>query len=81
MPPLSDDNADSWCSAFSFLRTSKALKSLVFDVHYGVEESCLSAFRIDMAAMLEDSTSLERLSIQSINSRLLLWNGETEAKG
>jgi hypothetical protein len=63
--PLFDDNADSWCRAFSFLRTHKTLKSLVFDVYHGVTESCLSAFRVDIAVMLEDNASLESLSIVS----------------
>jgi hypothetical protein len=66
--PLSDDNADSWCSAFSFLRTNKTLKSLGFYVRYGLTESCLSAFRIDIAVMLEDNASLGSLSIQAVNS-------------
>jgi hypothetical protein len=58
-----DDNIALWCRAFSFLRTNKALKYLVLDVHYGVTESCISAFRIDIAAMLEENASLESLSI------------------
>jgi hypothetical protein len=63
--PLSDDNADSWRRALSFLRTNKALKSLVCDVRYGVTESCLSTFRCDIACMLQDNTSLESISIHS----------------
>jgi hypothetical protein len=63
--PLSDDNAALWCRAFSFLRTNKALKSLRVYVQRGVTESCLSAFHIDIATMLQENTSLESLSIQS----------------
>jgi hypothetical protein len=61
---LRDDNADLWCRALSFLRTNKALKSLAVDVHRGVTESCLSAFRIDIVTMLQENTSLESLSIK-----------------
>jgi hypothetical protein len=53
--------------SFSFLRTKKALKSLVVHVHQGVTESCLSAFHIDIAAVLQDSASLESISIISSN--------------
>jgi hypothetical protein len=64
--PLTDDNADLWCRAFSFLRTNKALKSLVVEMHH-VTESCLSAFCIDIVAMLQENTALESLSIRSCN--------------
>jgi hypothetical protein len=61
-----DDNAGSWCRAFSFLRSNKALKSLVVDVytHSAVTKHYLNAFRIDIVAMLEENASLESLSIQ-----------------
>jgi hypothetical protein len=62
--PLYDDNADLWCRAFSFLRTNKALKSLTVDMLYS-PVTCHSAFRIDIAAMLQDNASLESISIQS----------------
>jgi hypothetical protein len=62
---LPDDNADLWCRALSFLRANKAIKSLKVNVKRGDTESCLSAFRIDIAAMLQENTSLESLSIQS----------------
>jgi hypothetical protein len=65
---LSDDSFDSWCRAFSFLHTNKALKSLVIDVHDGVTESCLSAFRTEIVAMLQDNVTLESLSIRKILS-------------
>jgi hypothetical protein len=61
---LCDDTIDLWCRALSFLRTDKALKSLVVHVLRGVSESCLSAFRIIIASMLEENASLESLSIQ-----------------
>jgi hypothetical protein len=60
---LSDDNSDLWCRAFSFLRTNKALKSLSVDV-YRAKEACVSAFYINIAAMLQENTSLERLFLQ-----------------
>jgi hypothetical protein len=65
---LYDDIAPLWCRALSFLRTNTALKSLVVDVRQGVTESCLSAFRVDIAAMLQENVSLESLSIQSMNT-------------
>jgi hypothetical protein len=65
---LCDDNAELWCKALSFLRTNKALKSLVVDVHHSVTESCLSAFRFDIATMLEENASLESLSIRCYNA-------------
>jgi hypothetical protein len=64
---LTDDNAALWCSAFSFLRTNKALKSLKVHVQRCVTDSCISAFRIDIVAMLEENVSLEILSIENFN--------------
>jgi hypothetical protein len=64
------DDTDLWCRALSFLRTNKTLKSLVVEVSGGVTESCLSAFRIDIAGMLQDTTSLESLSIQTWNMNI-----------
>jgi hypothetical protein len=52
---VTDDNADSWWTALSFLRTNKTLKSLMATLDGGETESCLSAFRIDIAVMLEDN--------------------------
>jgi hypothetical protein len=57
-----------WCKALSFLRTNKALKSLGVEMQPGVGESCLSAFRINIVAMLQENTSLESLFIRSWNS-------------
>jgi hypothetical protein len=65
---LCDDTAPSWCRALSFLRTNTALKSLGVVVRQGDTESCLSAFRIDIAAMLQENASLESLSIVSMNT-------------
>jgi hypothetical protein len=67
---LGDDTTDLWCRNFSFLRTNKALKSLKVSVERGVTESCLSAFFIDIVAMLQDNTSLESLSIQSLQFKI-----------
>jgi hypothetical protein len=60
---MREDDIALWCRAFSFLRTNKALKHLVLDVYIGVTESCASALRIDIVAMLEVNASLESLSI------------------
>jgi hypothetical protein len=65
--PLCEGESTMWCRAFSFLRTSKYLKSLVVDVQLGAKEPCLFAFRINIAAMLQENTSLENLSIRSYN--------------
>ena len=59
------NNTALWCGALSFLRTNRALKSLSFTIHYGSTSSCISSFRMDVAAMLEVNVSLERLSISS----------------
>jgi hypothetical protein len=64
---LTDDNSDLWCRAFSFLRTNKALNSLIVHAQHGVKESCLSVFRIDIVTMLQENAALENLSI-------LTWN-------
>jgi hypothetical protein len=60
---LTGKNSDLWCKAFSFLRTNNALKSLIISMQHGVTESCLSSFRIDVVAMLQENRSLESLSI------------------
>jgi hypothetical protein len=59
---MCDDNAALWCRALSFLRTNKILKSLVVQVGRGSTESCVSALRIGIVAMLEENASLETLS-------------------
>jgi hypothetical protein len=64
--PLRDDTAGLWCRALSFLRTNKSLKYLAVGVQHVATESCVSAFRIDIAAMLQENASLESLSIQKI---------------
>jgi hypothetical protein len=68
--PLFDDTVDSWRRTLSFLRTNKSLKSLVFDVQYGVmtppsvaQNTCLSNFRLDICAMLEENESLKKLAL------------------
>jgi hypothetical protein len=65
--PLCEGETAMWCRAFSFLCTSKPLKSLVVDVQHGAKEPCLFAFRFNIAAMLHENTSLESLSIRSYN--------------
>jgi hypothetical protein len=59
---LRDDNLSLWCRAFSFLRI-KALRFLRITMEQGVTESCASAFRMHIAAMLEENASLETISI------------------
>jgi hypothetical protein len=63
---LCDGNSTMWCRALSFLRINKTLKSLLvaaFDA--GALESCASTLRSDIACMLQENASLERLTIQS----------------
>jgi hypothetical protein len=69
--PLRDDTVNLWCRSFSFLRTNKALKSLVFHVRHDVTESCLSAFRINIMSMLQENASLESLTIQNTGCMVL----------
>jgi hypothetical protein len=61
---LTDANSDLWRRALSFLRTNKALKSLVVNMKLGVEHSRVATFRLNIAALLEENASLESLSIQ-----------------
>jgi hypothetical protein len=56
---LYDDTAVLWSRAFSFLRTSKALKSLMIDA----TESFFFTLRSDIACMLKENASLEGLFI------------------
>jgi hypothetical protein len=76
---LTDDNSDLWCRAISFLRTNKALKSLMVDLKYNVTESRAAAFRSDVVAMLQDNVSLENLTIG--NSRTTTRLKEEEYVG
>jgi hypothetical protein len=61
--PLRDDTVNFWCRSFSFLRTNKALKSLVVEVHHDATESCLSSFCINIMSMLQENASLESLTV------------------
>jgi hypothetical protein len=62
---LRDDNSELWCRALSFLRTNNALKSLTLNLDQDVTRSCCSAFRIDVATILQENVSLESLSIRT----------------
>jgi hypothetical protein len=73
---VSDNNVDLWCRALSFLHTNKALKFLVVGLHNDVEESCFSAFRIDIAAMLQENASLESFSIRNLYGRIETMEAE-----
>jgi hypothetical protein len=61
---LCDDIAPLWCRALWFLRTNKALKSLVVDVRQGYTESCLSAYlpNIDLGIRPGDVGAILRLN-------------------
>jgi hypothetical protein len=65
---LCDDNADLWCGTFSFLRTNKALKSLVVNVKNDATDSCVATLRSDIACMLQENASLESLCIRSFHT-------------
>jgi hypothetical protein len=68
---LCDDNSFMvWCRALSFLRTNKALKSLMVNLDKNVPESCVSTLRCHLAAMLQENTSLESLSIRKSGFRI-----------
>jgi hypothetical protein len=71
---MSDDTAPLWCRALSFLRTNTALKSLEVVVRQSASDSCLSTFRVDIAAMLQDNASLESLCIKSTDTTLIAEN-------
>jgi hypothetical protein len=62
---LTNDNSDLWCRALSFLRTNNDLKSLKVHVYLDVAESCVVAFRTNIAAMLQENASLESISFLS----------------
>jgi hypothetical protein len=64
---LTDDNLALWYRALSIILTNKALKSLAVQVKCGSTESCLSAFRLGVVAMLQDNTSLESLTVKNGN--------------
>jgi hypothetical protein len=67
---LLGESAALWCMALSFLRTNKTLKYLIVHLKSGAtEESCVSAFCIDIAAMLQENTSLESLSFRERYNR------------
>jgi hypothetical protein len=56
---LCDDTIALWCKAFSFIRTNKALKYLMVTFDQKATESAVAAlFRTDIAAMLQENTSL-----------------------
>jgi hypothetical protein len=63
---MCDDTADMWHSLLSFLRTNKALNSLVITLDQDATESRVSAFRINIAAMLQEDIPQETrvISIQ-----------------
>jgi mRNA-degrading endonuclease toxin of MazEF toxin-antitoxin module len=60
-------DANLWCKVLPFLRTNKALKSLRIDVERDATESSVSTFCSHIAAMLQENTPLERLTIKKAN--------------
>jgi hypothetical protein len=69
---LTDDDPDFWCRALSFLRLNKALKSLKITLTGGTESS-ISAFRINIAALLQENTSLEKFECFVYNVSIWFW--------
>jgi hypothetical protein len=65
--PICADNIALWSRAFSFLRSHKALRSLIINLKYVMKQPCTSACRIGVATMLQHNTSLESLFILSWN--------------
>jgi hypothetical protein len=59
---LDDNNFALLCRALSFLRVNKALRVLTIHMDSDVTESCTSAFRMYIAAMLQENTSLADIS-------------------
>jgi hypothetical protein len=57
---LRNNSAHLESRAFSFLRTNQTLKTLVIGV-IGATDLCLSAFKIEVTAMLQENTSLESI--------------------
>jgi hypothetical protein len=70
-------NATLWLGALSFLRTNKALKCLTLTIN-NHDTTGLSSFLIDIAAMLEENVSLERLSTR-IYGKEIEWAEEYTA--
>jgi hypothetical protein len=64
---LCPDSCALWCNALFFLSTNKVLKILTVDIPSHAPQSCVSSFRMHIAAMLHNNVSLERLSIPSVN--------------
>jgi hypothetical protein len=65
IPSDEDDGAVSARNALSFLRTNSTLKSLKVSVVRNLNESYISAFRLETVKMLDENPFLERLSIES----------------
>jgi hypothetical protein len=63
--PMCDDSSALWYRALSFLRTNKALKSLIIPWEQDTTEAEAYAFSVDILAMLQDNVSLESLKIRS----------------
>jgi hypothetical protein len=63
--PLCDDSSALKYRALSFIRTNKALKSLIINLEEDITEAEAYAFGVDILAMLQDNVSLESLKIRS----------------
>jgi hypothetical protein len=71
---LCDENFSMWCRALSFLRTNKALKSLIITFDGDATKSCFVALCRRIAAMLQENASLESLFIRKH------WTSPTKIK-
>jgi hypothetical protein len=62
---LDDNNFALWCRALSFLRINKTLRVLRITMEHNVAESCACAFRMHIATMLHENTSLDDISMET----------------
>jgi hypothetical protein len=67
---LLDENSALWYKALSFLRTNKALKSLMVTFDRDVSTSCFDALCRHIAVMLQENASLESLTIENNGYRI-----------
>jgi hypothetical protein len=68
MVPNGDDGAVSARNTLSFLRTNSTLKSLEISFEQTLQESYVSAFRLEAVKMLDENRILESLKILSSGS-------------
>jgi hypothetical protein len=61
---VTDDDSDFCCTALSFLRTNKAIKSLKVDLTVGATHPRVSVFLRHITGMPQENASLEDMCIQ-----------------